>query len=501
MKSLNRILFIILLLLPAFLMAQEATTVEKCLPCEKLTELKLPDVKITEAVTVTEGSSHCRVMGVIGREIKFELLLPFEWNGIYTMGGGGGFVGSIQNEARSLVNGGYATSGTDTGHEGNGLLGNWALNDMERKVNFAHLAIHRTAEVSKAIIGNYYGDYPKYSYFIGCSRGGGQAMMEAQRYPDDFDGIVVGAPAFNWPAIGAEFIQNTRASFPVNLTEPLLTSEHIRILHEAVLSQCDMIDGLKDNILNNPTLCKFDFNALPKCQGDIPGEGCFTTQQLDAIRTIYAGIDLGNGFAYPGFPFGGENKPTGWGPWITSPVADLQKIGYPSYQAAFGIEMIKYLVLNDPDWDYLAGDLKSHTRELQYAAASYNATSTDYSGFKNHKGKIIFWHGWNDPALSAYSTIEHFNEVKAKDPEADAWMRLFVLPGVLHCGGGDGPARVDWISLIRDWVENGKAPERVVVSRLVSGKVVMTRPVFPYPAEAAYDGKGDPNVETSFGKK
>jgi hypothetical protein len=242
------------------------------------------------------------------------------------MGGGGGFVGSIQNAASLKVNEGYATSGTDTGHEGNGLLGDWAFNDMERQINFAHLAIHRTTEVSKSIIGSYYGDYPKYSYFIGCSRGGEQTMMEAQRYPDDFDGIVVGAPVFNWPAIGAEFIQNIRAAFPYKLTEPLLNEEHICILHDAVLNQCDMIDGLKDNIINNPALCKFDFNSLPKCPGDVPGQGCFTSQQLNAIKTIYAGIDIGNGFAYPGFPFGGENKPLGWGPWITGLNPELQKI-------------------------------------------------------------------------------------------------------------------------------------------------------------------------------
>ena len=271
-------------------------------PVRNFSELKIPDVKITEAITSSPGSSHCKVMGIIGREIRFELLLPLEWKGIFVMGGGGGFVGTIQNAARSTVNNGYATSGTDTGHEAtkSGSAG-WALNNMERQLNFGHLAIHRTAEVSKAIIGSYYGSYPKYSYFIGCSRGGGQAMMEAQRYPDDFDGIVVGAPAFSWPAIAVEFIQNTQAVYPLSLADPVISKDHIRMLQDAVLKQCDMIDGVRDSILNNPTRCIFDFAALPRCPGDMPGKGCFTTSQIKAIKTIYDGIDLGNGVNYPGF--------------------------------------------------------------------------------------------------------------------------------------------------------------------------------------------------------
>ena len=218
---------ILLTMLPGILQAQGNSAIDKCIPCEKLTALKFPDLKITEAVTVSAGSSHCKVLGIIGKEIKFELLLPLEWNGIFIMGGGGGFVGTIQNAARPKVNDGYATSGTDTGHEGkNSISADWALNNMERQLNFGHLAIHRTAEVSKAIIGSYYGYYPKYCYFIGCSRGGGQAMMEAQRYPDDFDGIVAGAPAFNWTALAVECIQSIQAVYPSNLTDSVISREN-----------------------------------------------------------------------------------------------------------------------------------------------------------------------------------------------------------------------------------------------------------------------------------
>jgi feruloyl esterase len=323
-------------------------------------------------------------------------------------------------------------------------------------------------------------------------------MMEAQRYPDDFDGIVAGAPAFNWTAIAPEFVQNTQAVYPSKLTEPVVSPDQIRMLHEAVLKQCDMIDGVRDSILNNPAKCNFNFASLPKCPGDVPGNGCFTTAQINAIKKIYDGVDIGSGITYPGFPFGGENESDGWQPWITGPSEYFQKWGYPSLQAYFGIEIFKYLILEDPAWDYSKYDFKGFEKEMRYASAYLDATSTDYSGFKNRKGKIILWHGWNDPALSALATIGHYNAVKAADPDINGFMRLFLLPGVIHCGGGAGPDQVDWIALIRDWVENNNAPEKAVATKSVSGKDVMKRPLFPYPAETVYDGKGDINKEGSF---
>ncbi len=481
MKKYPAVLIIMIISLSHVLQAQNATPVEKCIPCEKLAELRLPDVKITSAEQVTAGKPHCKVLGVIGKEIKFEVLLPDDWNNSFIMGGGGGFVGTIQNAARSSVNQGFATSGTDTGHDGSKSPGaEWALNNMERQVNFGHLAVHRSAEVSKSIIQSYYGSRPEYSYFIGCSRGGGQAMMEAQRYPEDFDGIVVGAPAFNWTAFAAEAVQNIRAVYPKGFSQALLTDNQIRILQEAVLRQCDMSDGVRDSILNNPADCKFDFSSLPKCPGDVQGKECFITAQINAIKKIYEGANAGYGITYPGFPFGGEYEPGGWMTWIVGSEEVAKKNIYPSLHAYFGIEIFKYLILQDPDWDYTLYDFNSYEKELRYASAYLDATSTDYSGFKNRKGKIIFWHGWNDPALSAFATIEHLNAVKKADPDFSNYMRLYLLPGVLHCGGGEGPSGVDWIALIRDWVEKDIAPDKIVAVKNVGGKEVMSRPVFPY---------------------
>jgi feruloyl esterase len=167
--------------------------------------------------------------------------------------------------------------------------------------------------------------------------------------------------------------------------------------------------------------------------------------------------------------------------WIVGSVEIAKKNIYPSLHSYFGIEIFKYLILQDPGWDYTLYDFRGYEKELRYAAAYLDATSTDYSGFRDRKGKIIFWHGWNDPALSAFATIDHYNAVRKADPNVSNYMRLYLLPGVLHCGGGEGPSGVDWIALIRDWVEKNIAPDKIIAVKNVSGKIVMSRPVFPYP--------------------
>lgn len=483
-------------------LAQTTEAPEKipCIPCEEVKNIRLPDVTIYQTEQVQEPTPHCKVSGIIGTEINFELLLPNGWNSRFAMGGGGGFAGSVRNTAASSINKGYATAGTDTGHKGNVLKADWALNNMERQVNFGHLAVHRTAVTSKEIIRQYYCSEIAFSYFLGCSRGGGQAMMEAQRYPGDFDGIVAGAPAFNWPAIGAEYIQNSQAIYPnpEELDKPLITLANLKLLQTEVLAQCDAVDGVKDQILNDPRDCDLDFSVLPKCPDNSPSDDCFTSKQLEAIRAVYAGASDKQVEIYPGFPFGGENEPEGWRPWITGPTEQSLALNYPSLQFAFGTEMFKYLVFQDPKWDYSSYDFSNFSTTTQYASSYLDATSTDYTEFKQHGGKMIMYHGWNDPALSAYATINHYDQVKCNDPDVNNYLRLFLLPGVLHCGDGPGPSNVDWIELVRNWVENGTAPDRVVLSKMEDEKVIMTRPVFPYPKKAIYDGKGDPNMESSF---
>ncbi len=484
---------IICFVLIFFISTASAQTVKFCKPCEELKKLQLPDVTILVAElktsdtiknpnepwmsTVIINKPFCRVLGRISKEINFELLLPDVSNGRFLMSGGGGFVGSIQNSFRDKVNDGFATAGTDAGHVG-GDDAKWAYNNMERQLNFGRLAIHRTAVVSKLIMQNYYCAAPAKSYFVGCSRGGGQAMVEAQYYPEDFDGIVAGAPAYNWPALAAKFLQDSKNNYPnPKELKPIITNENLKLLQNEVLKQCDQLDGFADSIINDPRKCKLDFSKLPVCPDGQAGSGCFTEQQLAAIKAVYNPLVVDGKEIYPGFPFGAEAEMGSWDAWITG-TSPYMPNG-PSLHYMFSTNVFKYLVFNDPDWDYLKYDFKNFDAQTMYASSYLDATSTDYSEFKKRNGKIIFYHGWNDPALSAYSTIEHFEGILKGDKDAPTYAKLFLLPGVLHCGDGRGCDNVDWVTRIVDWVERSKAPDQVVASKTVDGKVI-TKNIFPY---------------------
>ena len=491
------------------LLSQSVSNTRNCIPCEQLKSLGIPDAVVLQAKSLTHDTidgqvinvPFCYVTGRISKEINFELLLPANWNKRFLMSGGGGFVGSIQDEFRSKVNSGFVTAGTDAGHQGSPIQATWGLNNMERQLDFGKLAIHLTAEVSKFIIRSYYCQDAAYSYFWGCSRGGGQAMMEAQQYPDDFQGIIAGAPAFSWPATGAKFVQNSQKNYPdPNNAKSVITKDNLRLLQAQVLKQCDTLDGIKDGIVNNPGACKFDFSSLPLCPNDQAAGDCFTSKQMEAVKIVYSPLlDKGDkDTIYPGFPLGAENEHGGWDIWIAGTQPNM---GIRSLHYMFSVDMFKYLVFNDPTWDYSKYDFSNFRKETTYASAYLDATSTDYSEFKKHKGKMIMYHGWNDPALSAFSTIQYYRDVEQRDRDVQSYFRLFLLPGVLHCSGGPGPDETDWLQSIQEWVENDKAPERVIMTKKENGKVAMSRPVFPFPGEAVYSGKGDPSREENFVEK
>ena len=460
--------------------------------CSKLTALRWPDIKITDATAVAAATTgairvaHCRVNGVIGAEIKFSLLLPDEWNKKFFMGGGGGFVGSVQNSAAVTVNQGYATVGTDTGHQGGGTDASWAYNNPERRANFGYLAVHRTAETAKAIIANYYGSEATRSYFTGCSRGGGQAFMEAQRYPQDFDGIVAGAPAYDWTGIAAQMIRNAQVLFPdpKNLT-PMFTVDELKVVESRIVEACDAKDGVQDGILNDPRQCSFNLDSLPLPEA-----------KKAALKAVYAPTVNRDGEIYPGQPFGGEGQNAGWPAWITggpTPGPDG-----PSLRFAFGVGIFKYLVFNDPNWEYTKYELNNLKRDGSQAASYLNATNPNLDAFKARGGKLILWHGWADPALTPLASIRYHDQVYARDQSAGDYFRTFLLPGVLHCNGGVGPDAVDWPSVIDSWVQTGTAPERVVARKVVSGETTRTRPLCSYPRKAEYSGTGSTDDERNF---
>jgi feruloyl esterase len=259
------------------------------------------------------------------------------------------------------------------------------------------------------------------------------------------------------------------------------------------------MDGLNDQILNDPRNCRIDYSKFPICPDNKAATGCFTNEQLSAIKTVYEPVIIDDTEVYPGFPPGLEAENGSWDMWISGTSPMMQNM--PSLHYMFGSEIFKYLVYNDPAWDYSKYDFQNFFKETAYASAFLDASNTDYDSFKKLNRKMIMYHGWNDPALSSLATIRHYEEAMKKDNNLQTSIRLFLLPGVLHCEGGTGPDKIDWVKLIQDWVENNKAPERVVLSKIVNGKTVMTRPVFPYPKEAVYNGSGDSNTEKNFSEK
>jgi len=467
--------------------------------CAALTSLQLPDTKIHEAVAVPAASTgnvrvaHCRVNGVVGREIRFTLLLPDEWNKKFVMGGGGGFVEGIDNQALGSINAGYATAGTDTGHQGRAVDASWALNNIERQLNFGHLGVHRVAEVSKAIIRHHYAAAPARSYFNGCSNGGRQALMEAQRYPADFDGIIAGAPAYDFTGLAVQFIKDIQAAFPdaQSLKTPLFPADVLKNVETQVVAKCDAIDGVADGLMEDPRRCTVEVATL---QG-------LSVAQKQALATIYGEKKLPDGSTiYPAQPFGSEGDPAGgWPLWIAS-VNPMLMMAYksPSLRFGFGTEFFKNFVFADPAWDYTTYDFANYRKASALAGSMLNATDANLDAFKARGGKLVMYHGWSDPALSALATTKYYEQVLARDAAASDYARLFMMPGVQHCQGGPGPDRVDWNAVIDDWVEKGAAPDRIIATKMATGKVARSRPLCAYPLRAVYKGSGSIDDAPNF---
>jgi feruloyl esterase len=468
--------------------------------CASLVTLQLPGSRITEAFAVGAADTgpvkvpHCRVSGVIDKEIRFAELLPDRWNERLFAGGGGGFVGSVENMAVDSVNLGYATVGTDTGHEADGLDARWALGHRERQINYGYLAIHRTSEIARAVVKAYYGVDARYAYFFGCSNGGRQALMEVQRFPDDFDGVVSCAPALDFTNFAASFVKNTQALYPdpKALRAAAISPDTLRLLESKVLDACDAQDEVTDGVLDDPRECRFNVADLPACRGEVAAAECVTSAQRAAIARIYSPTISQGTTIYPGQPFGGEGRPGGWQPWITAMNASAEtQARPPSLEYAFGTQFFKYLALGREDWDYATYDFANWRKDTSEVAKYLNAVDPDLSRFKARRGKLILSHGRADPALNPLSTIAYYDQLQARDPGLRDYARLFMMPGVLHCGGGAGPDVVDWFTPIADWVEHGRAPERVIAEkRGTDGRVLNARPLCPYPQRAVHDGKG-----------
>ena len=480
-----------------FATAAQALTAAQC---AALTGLSVPATTITGASLVPAGAGlpeYCNVSGRVDTEINFELRLPSAWNGKFYHQGGGGFVGSIPAAGPGLVRG-YAAVATDTGHIGQGVAaldGSWALNNPMRQINFGHRAVHVVTVAAKQIVAAAYGRAASRSYFEGCSNGGRQAMMEAQRYPADFDGIIAGAPALDWTGLMTGFNYNQQA-----IRATPIPPEKLTVLARGVVAQCDAKDGLVDGLVDNPRRCGFDPGVLQCASGD--GPNCLTAAQVATARKIYDGpVNSRGEQLHPGFPPGAEDGFTGWQLWISGPSGFPAPVNNNPFQFTFSDHYLRFMVFSDPAYDSMTFDFDDDTARVNATAPIFGATDADLRPFRARGGKLLMWHGWSDHALMADRSIEYYNAViqaMGNKNKVDDFFRLFLAPGMHHCAGGPGPNSFDALTALEAWVEQGRAPNSLVATNDGSTGVKRSRPLCSYPKVAVYTGKGDPNAASSF---
>jgi hypothetical protein len=494
--------------------------------CDSLATLSLPGTTISVAQTMRTGAftppggqplnnlpSFCRVAGVlkptVDSNIQFEVWMPATgWNGKFQGLGNGGFAGSINFNGLALaLSHGYATASTDTGHQAGGIDAAWALGHREKLIDFGYRAIHEMTEKAKAVAGAFYGEQPRHSYFSSCSNGGRQALMEAQRYPADYDGIIAGAPANQWTHLFTGFLWNAQAtSDPASY----IPADKIAAIESATLTACDAKDGVKDGVIDDPSRCNFD-PAVLLCSGP-ESNTCLTQPQITALKKIYSGPRNSKGEQlFPGYSPGGEMGVGGWQTWITG------ETPAKSIQFAFGSQFFQNMVYEDPAWDFHTLDM-DHARKAadDKVAGILNATDPDLKRFEKRGGKLILYHGWSDAAISPSNAINYYRSVVSKmgAKEADGFVRLYMAPGMQHCGGGPGPnvfgqssvaqsdARHDIAAALEGWVEQGTAPAEIIATKYKgdnpANALLRTRPLCAYPLIAQWRGTGSSDDAANF---
>ena len=489
--------------------------------CERLADVRLPDTTITSAEPVTGGSftpagstnaqanlpPFCRVAGAIkptkDSNILFEVWLPLEkWNGKFAGVGNGGWAGTISfGPLATQIRRGYAAASTNTGHAAvpGEDMARFAFDHPEQLVDFAYRSHHETTRKAKALAQAFYAKAPEHAYWIGCSSGGYEGLMEAQRFPEDYDGIVAGAPANNWTRLMAGDLDGTLAVLKDSASN--LPSPALELLNRAVLAACDSSDGVTDGVLDDPRQCKFDPAALTCAAGQAAG-ACLTPAQVEAARRVYRGLkDPTTGAQlYPGLAMGSE---PGW------PNRN------PASPFPIPISHYKWLVFADPKWDWRTFEFSDPAGRQAFLkgesrfAKMLNATDPDLRDFRRRGGKLLQYHGWNDQLIAAQNSIDYYESVvslfggrKMDRSEAlrdvQTFYRLYMAPGMAHCAGGPGPNTFDMQAALEQWVERGIAPETVIATHSTNGTVDRSRPLCSYPKVAVYSGKGDTNDAANF---
>jgi len=476
--------------------------------CESLKELTLANTTI-ESVLADKSvpAGVCRVTAVVTHppaadKVKVWVALPIDtWNGRFQGMGGGGMSGGSENSLRAPAAAGYAAGATDTGHEGGS--GSFALGPDNRHNwmlirDNAYLGIHDMTVTAKALAEAFYGKAPKYSYWNGCSTGGRQGLSEAQRYPADYDGILAGAPAINFPKLHVAQLWGPMLMQAAGHAVPMC---RLNAAVEAAVKACDANDGVLDGVITDPARCTYDPGALVgtvASGSSDPGGGCgaFTEADADIIRRIWEGPRRSDGSPlWPGLPRGAAFALSATG-------------GTPLAPRPFGITLdwLRYFVTQNPAFDWTSITPAAYEQIWDQSYEQFNAVigtdNPDLAAFRDRGGKIVLWHGWADQLIVAGGTIDYMKRVQQASGGAAKtaqFARLFMAPGVAHCGGGAGAAPTGHFDAVVKWVEQGTAPDTLpAVRRDSSGKVTLSRPLCQYPLVARYKGRGDQNDAASF---
>ena len=436
---------------------------------------------------------YCRVRGLIEPKLNFELRLPRHWNRKLHYGGGGGYNGAVPPADENALRQGYAQVSSDSGHQGSGLDASFVQGDPHAAQLFGSLSVPTVTAAAREIVQAHYRHRVKRAYFEGCSNGGREGLMNVQRFPDLFDGVISRAPAYNWVGIMGAFNRTAKA-----LAAPggAMSAAKVSTLSNAVLAACDAADGVADGIVSNPQACHFNAAVLRCAGGGDTGDSCLSDAQLAVVNSWTSPATFGAGtYRNSGWPLSGnENVGGAWDLWVSAG---------PRLQFLFQDTTVKYYLANNPLANSLTYDFESNRAALNAMAGLNDATNPNLHPFVGSGGKLILWHGGNDAALSYRSTTDYYQRVIASlggQANTDSSVRYYIAPGVNHCAGGPGADSSNLLKALDAWVVKGHAPGTLKAVRRdpTSGATVMSRPLCVYPAYPRYDGTGDVNSAKNY---
>ena len=466
-----------------------ATPHSSVLSCSAMAKTTSGGVVLTAQLIAGSAAApeHCRITGTIPAEIGFEINLPTQWNGRLWMYGNGGFAGEDANAPKEVdsrhagLSKGFATARTDTGHlDAKEPLASFAYNRVDKLIDHGYRAVHETVTLAKALANEYYARAPAHSYWDGCSTGGRQGMMSASKYPADFDGIMAGAPTLRWSDVMMKGLANDQAL----KAAPTLTQPKLANVFKAILAKCDAKDGVADGLLSNPPACDFNPKVdLPKC-GAAVTDSCFTDSETTALQLLRQGPKIKGATYFP--QYHGVEEPTAAIPWLFWPGGPS-----PTVLTLFGESYMKYFAFEtqDPAYNWSNFNFDTDPDRMTRINSILNP-EPELAAFNARGGKILTYWGWADAALNPIMGMDYYNAVSAKLglAQTQSFYRMFFIPGVAHCSGGYGPSQIDAMTPLIEWVEGGKAPDRLPAKLVTAGVTKFNRSYCPYPQSTVHTG-------------